>query len=156
MPKYVARNPLPTNQMHLLLSSTILCHINIHLQVKIIIVACRKYKPSYHVFLNTKAPNQLKWTDSEANICLARSQHLVELNLDVTNLMSCNNKVSAVVGSKLNCTRWLLFTFQVGNKSTRQPLYISNKVDKNYFSKQGCINISILHPNFLTPINPSV
>ena len=128
MPKYVTRNPLPTNRMDLLLSSTILCHINIHLIVKIIIVACRKYKPSYHVFLNTKAPNQLKWTDSEANICLVTSQHLVELNLDVTNLISCNNKVSAVVGSKLNCTRWLLFTFQVGNKSTNNLCISATKL----------------------------
>ena len=35
-------------------------------------------------------------------------------------------------------------------------MYISNKVDKIYLSKHGCINTSILHPNFPTTISPSV
>ena len=94
--------------------------------------------------------------DSGTNICLARLQQIAQLNLDITSLKPCNKQVSAVGGSKFSYKKWLPVTSQIENNSTSQPLYISNKVDKIYLSKQGCLDLIILHPNFPTPINTSV
>ena len=77
------------------------------------------------------------FSDPGANICLAGLQHITELNLDVIDWISCNKETFAVEGSKLNCTWWLSVIFQIRNKITQKPLYISNKIDKIYFSKQG-------------------
>lgn len=94
---------------------------------------------------------------SGANTCLTGQQYIAKLNLDVSNLITCNKQISTVGGSRLSCIRWLPITFQIGNKTktTWQPLYI-NILDKIYFRKQGCIDLSILHSNVPTPASSSM
>ena len=95
--------------------------------------------------------------DCGADTCLTGQQYIAQLNLDVFNLTICSKQVSTVGGSKLSCIGWLPITFQIENKTktTWQPLYI-NKLDKIYFSKQECIDLSILHPNIPTPVSSSM
>ena len=111
--------------------------VNIYFLVTIIKVACRKCQPSYHhAILNINTSNKSKWNiflDYGTNICLPEQQYITQLNLDVTKLIT---EVSTVGGSKLTCTGWLPTTYQIGNKTTWQSLYI-NKLDKIYFSKKG-------------------
>ena len=49
--------------------------------------------------------------DSGANICLAGPKQIAQLGLDVPDLIPCNKHVSAVGGSKLNCTGCLPINF---------------------------------------------
>ena len=67
-------------------------------------------------------------------------------------LIPCNKVVTAVGGSKLKCNGWFLIQFQIGTKVTTQPLYIRDKVDRIYFSRQGCLETNIIPPLFAYPM----
>ena len=90
--------------------------------------------------------------DSGAAICLAGTKHLPKLNINMDQLIPCTKVVSAVGGSKLKCNGWLPIKFQIGTQVTTQPLYICDKVDRIYFSCQGCLETNIILPSFLYPM----
>ena len=58
-------------------------------------------------------------------------------------------------GSKLTCHGWLPITFRIGKNTTKQPVYICDKVDRFYFGKKGCIDVNILFQMFPFPMNNS-
>ena len=74
--------------------------------------------------------------DSGASICLAGPQHIAKFNLDTHNLITCYKQIKAVGGSKLICHGWLPITFRTGKNTTKQPVYICDKVDRFYFGKK--------------------
>ena len=90
--------------------------------------------------------------DSGANICLAGPKQLTQLGLTSNHLRPCNRRVTAVGGSTLTCTGWIPVKFEINGFATTQPLFICSKVDRLYFSKQGCIEVNILPHNFPQPI----
>ena len=67
--------------------------------------------------------------DSGASICLAGPQHIAKFNLDTHDLIPCYRQVKAVGGSKLTCHGWLPITLQIGKDTTKQLVYICDKVD---------------------------
>ena len=77
---------------------------------------------------------------------------LINLVFTTINLIPCNKQVTAVGGSKLQCSGWLPITFQLNEHRTNQPLFICDKIDRLYFSKQGCIDLKILLPTFSSPM----
>ena len=94
--------------------------------------------------------------DSGANICLAGPKQLALLGLTSHQLRPCNKRVKTVGGSILTCTGWLPVKFEVEGNATNQPLFICNKVDCLYFSKQGCIETRILPPQYPQPMVHSI
>ena len=94
--------------------------------------------------------------DSGASDCLAGPQHITKLALQQSDFIPCSKQVSAVSRSKLLCMGWSPINFQIGNKTTPQLLYICSKVDRIYFSKQGCIDVNILYHDYPNVISPSV
>ena len=94
--------------------------------------------------------------DSGASVCLAGPQHITKLALQQSDLIPYSKQVSAVSRSKLLCMGWSPINFQIGNKTTPQLLYICSKVDRIYFSKQGCIDVNILYHDYPNVISPSV
>ena len=90
--------------------------------------------------------------DSGANICLAGPKQLTQLGLTPQQLRPCNKRVKAVGGSTLTCAGWIPVKFELAGHATTQPLFICNKVDRLYFSKQGCIELSILPSTFPRPM----
>ena len=94
----------------------------------------------------------LIFPDSGANICLAGTRHLPKLNLQVSQLHPCHKKVQAVGGSILICKGWINVKFVVVGHSTIQPMYFCEKVDRIYFSKQGCKKTNILSSSFPFPM----
>ena len=98
--------------------------------------------------------------DSGANICLAGPKHLHQMGVQPSQLHTCNKAVKAVGGSTLICKGWLPARFEVEGHVTKQPVYICEKVNRLYFSNQGCVQVNILscdypcamHPVFLTHI----
>ena len=101
---------------------------------------------------NSKQANMLIFPDSGASICLAGPQHLIPLGIDMNDLIPCNKSVTAVGGSILKCRGWLPVKFDVDGHKTLQPLYICEKIDRIYFSKTACIDVSIIHDSFPHPI----
>ena len=91
--------------------------------------------------------------DSGAGICLAGTQHLKDLNITTNDLIPCKKKVMAVGGSTLTCRGWLPVKFKIGSKTTQQPLYFCDRVDRIYFSREGCTAVDILPPTFPYPMN---
>ena len=91
--------------------------------------------------------------DSGASICLASTSHLVNLGLKETDLSPCHKKVMAVGGSILTCKGRIEVDFRIGDRSTHQTLYICDLVDRIYFSREGCIDVGILHPSFPYPMD---
>ena len=94
--------------------------------------------------------------DSGASICIAGPHHLDQLGLSVKHLIPSRKIVRAVGGFKLACKGWIPIQFTVGNRSTKQALYICDKVDRIYFSREGCIDIGILPATFPYPMEESV
>ena len=78
------------------------------------------------------------------------------LQIDRSNLINCNQVITAVGGSKLNCYGWLPIQFSINENFTTQPVYICDKVDKIYFSRRGCLETQILPPTFPFPMNSTV
>ena len=56
-------------------------------------------------------------------------------------------------GFQLICHGWLPVQFQIGTYSTKQPLYIYNKVDRIYFSRKGCMDTNIIPKSFPFPMS---
>ena len=109
--------------------------------------------PSLPRHQHKSAPTNMKiFPDSGATVCLANPQHIAQLNLTTQDLIPCTKIVTVVGGSQLTCKGWLPITFQIGNYITKQPVYISNKADRIYFSKQGCVALKLLHPEFPKPM----
>ena len=93
--------------------------------------------------------------DSGASMCLAGPQHIAKFNQDTNDLIPCYKQVKAVGGSKLTCHGWLPVTFRIGKNTTKQPVYICDKVDQFYFGKKGCVDVNILSQVFPFPMNSS-
>ena len=79
-------------------------------------------------------------------------QNIYQLGIHNNNLIPYNKQVTAVGGSKLQCSGWFPITFQLNEHRTNQPLFICDKIDWLYFSKQGCIDLKILPPTFPSPM----
>jgi len=84
------------------------------------------------------AKRMMIFPDSGASICLAGTKHMDKLGIHVNNLLPCLKEVRAVGGSILLCKGWIPVIFSVEGIETKQPLFICNKIDRIYFSKQGC------------------
>jgi len=93
--------------------------------------------------------------DSGADICLAGTKHLENLGIQAEQLTPCCKKVTAVGGSALICKGWIQVEFNIGGNTTRQPLYICDRVDRIYFGRQGCTEVNILPKTFPLPMQPS-
>ena len=63
--------------------------------------------------------------------------------------------MKAVGESKLTCHGWLLITFWIWKNTTKQPVYICDKVDRVCFGKNGCVDVNILSQVFPFPMNSS-
>ena len=97
--------------------------------------------------------------NSGATICLGGLTHLRCMGLSERNLVpSKKKKVHTVGGFSLVCQGWLPVTFEIGGRTTKQTLYICNKIQVIYFSKAACIDVGILPPYFPRPMTspPSV
>ncbi len=90
--------------------------------------------------------------DSDVNICLAGPKQLTQLGLTPQQLCPCNKQVKAISSSTLTCTGWIPIKFELEKHATTQLLFICNKVDRLFFSEQGCIELSILPLTFPRPM----
>ena len=90
--------------------------------------------------------------DSGASICLAGPQHVTQLSAKITDLIPCRKTVRAVGGSTLACIGWIQVEFNIFGNITRQPVYICDKVDRLYFSRNGCSDTGILPASFPFPM----
>ena len=100
-----------------------------------------------------KTTTMMIFPDSGAGICLAGPQHVSKLGVTLESLIPCKKKVTAVGGSVLSCIGWLPAQFRIGSNTTRQPLYICQKIDRIYFSRRGCTEVNILPASFPYPMN---
>ena len=78
--------------------------------------------------------------------------HLSLLGLQENNLIPCDKTVSTVGNYKMKCMGWLPVEFTVGGRSTKQALYICDRIGKIYFSKKACIGVGLL-PEFFPKQN---
>ena len=94
-------------------------------------------------------PTRLKiYPDSDATICLGGLTHLRHMGLSERNMVPSKKKVRTVGGFSLVYHGWLPVMFEIGSRTTKQALYICNKIQVIYFSKAACIDVGILLPCF--------
>ena len=94
---------------------------------------------------NRPSANMYVFPDSGASIYLAGTHHIEKLDVKRNELIPCNKRISVVGGSTLPCIGWVPAEFGVDNQTTKQPLYVCDKVDRIFFSKQACIDTNIYH-----------
>ena len=90
--------------------------------------------------------------DSGASICLGGMKHLQQLGLKPQHLIPCNKIVRAVGNFEFKCDGWLPVVFVVNGRSTKQALYVCERVDRIYFSKAACMDVGILSKDFPVPM----
>ena len=126
------------------------------------IYTSRKSRTSKEIFAKLKpaqSPSHSKFTPFSifpvygVSISLAGPKHLDQLGINYNNLIPCSKQVTAVGGSILQFSRWLPITFQLNRHQTNQPLFICDKIDRLYFSKQRCVDPNILPSTFLYSMN---
>lgn len=93
--------------------------------------------------------------DSGASICLCGPKHLQSLGLSNHNLIPCKKIVKAVGNFKIVCQGWLPVMFDVCGRSTKQALYVCEKVERVYLSKSACMAVGILPFSFPVPMSES-
>ena len=98
------------------------------------------------------AKEMMIFPDSGASICLAGTKHMDKLGISANDLSPCLKEVRAVGGTTLICEGWIPIIFSVDGTETKQPLFICNKIDRIYFSKQGCYATKILPDTFPNPM----
>jgi hypothetical protein len=79
-----------------------------------------------------------------------------KLQLEASQLHPCHKRVAAVGESILICKGWITVKSEINGHSSTQPLYFCDKVDRIYFSKQGCIEANILSSSFPFPMSEKV
>ena len=101
-------------------------------------------------------PKQVRiFPDSGASLCLGGLHHAKALGFDHDSLIPSKKQVKAVGGSMLSCMGWIPARFQIEGHVTEQPLYICKAVDRLYFSRKGCVEVSILPECFPYPMRAS-
>ena len=90
--------------------------------------------------------------DSGASICLGGMKHLQQLGLKPQHLIPCNKIVHAVGSFEFKCDGWLPVVFVVNGRSTKQALYVCERVERIYFSKAACMDVGILSKDFPVPM----
>jgi transposase InsO family protein len=93
--------------------------------------------------------------DSGADICLAGTRHLKTIGVEPELLTPCRKTITAVGGATLTCRGWVQCEFEVGGNTTRQPVYICEKVDRIYFGREACTEVTILPQTFPFPMKES-
>ena len=73
--------------------------------------------------------------DSGATICFRGLQHILNMGLTINNLIPSRNVVRAVGDFTLMCQGSLPVEFILHGKTTKQALYICQKIQHLYFSK---------------------
>ena len=105
-----------------------------------------------HAESTSRKPTTTKvFPDSGATICLAGPVHLLLFMITLSELIPTKKKITVVGGSTLPCLGWVPAVFTIDNVSTTQRLYICDKIDRIFFSKQACIDTHILPPSFPKP-----
>ena len=107
---------------------------------------------------NRKTPPKevLIFPDSGAGICLASPQHAKNLGLKYSDLTPSKKKVVAVGGTTMTCKGSIKVNFKVEDYSTDQILYICDRVDRIYLSRDGCLQLNILPQSFPYPMKNEV
>ena len=52
----------------------------------------------------------------------------------------------------MTCLGWIPIEFHIGNRVSKQALYICDKVDRIYFSRSGCVEVGIIPREFPHPM----
>ena len=104
----------------------------------------------------TTVSNIQIFPDSGADICLGGPKQLQELGIDISELRPTQRRIKAVGGTKLICNGWLPIEFKIGEHTTAQPVYFCEKVDRLYFSRAACIDVTILPPSYPMPMPSNI
>lgn len=89
--------------------------------------------------------------DSGASICLCGPKHLKLLGLSNNHLIKCNKIAKCVGNYRITCHGWLPVEFELCGKTSKQALYVCDKVERVYLSKRGCKALGILPSSFPNP-----
>ena len=88
------------------------------------------------------------YPNSSATICIGGLTHLQHMGRSERNLVPSKKKVCTVREFFLVCKGLLPVSFKIGSQTTKQVLYICNKIQIINFSKAACIDVRILPPCF--------
>ena len=74
------------------------------------------------------------------------------MGLNERHLVKSSKVVRAVGGFAMTCLGWIPMEFHIGNRVSKQALYICDKVDRIYFSRYGCVEVGIIPREFPHPM----
>ena len=74
------------------------------------------------------------------------------MGLNEHHLIKSSKIVKAVGGFVMTCLGWIPIEFRIGNRTSKQALYICEKVDRIYFSRSGCVEVGIISREFPYPM----
>lgn len=96
-----------------------------------------------------KPIEQQVFPDCGVSLCPASFKNISQLNLSPSDLIPCSQRVTAVGGSTIICTHWLLIEFTINGNNSTEPVFVCDNVNHIYLGHQACTDLHIPHPCYL-------
>ena len=90
--------------------------------------------------------------DTGASVCVTGMSILRTLGINVAQLSQTSRRIMTATGGKIYCKGWFRGKLCIGQNSTLQKIYVCENIHRFYLSREGCIDLNIVHKNFPHPM----
>ena len=78
-------------------------------------------------------------------------QQLQLLNIQSSDLITCDHQIAVAGGFTIHATGWLNLTILLNEKSSQQKVYFSTKARRFFLSRQACMELDVVPSSFPFP-----
>ena len=92
------------------------------------------------------------FADTGASLCVAGLFLLKLLGIKLNHLKPTSKRISTATGGRINCRGWFPTQITLNGRKTIENIYVCSNIERVYLSKNGCINLGIVHKGFPNPL----
>ena len=88
------------------------------------------------------------FADTGASLCVTGLSILKLLGIKLSQLKGTSKRIVTATGNKIHCRGWFNARLTLNNHTTLQSIYVCDSISRVYLSKNGCIELGIVHKGF--------
>ena len=96
--------------------------------------------------------NVMAYPDTGATLCVTDLNTLKTLGIRSSQLKPTTRNIITATGSEIICRGCIETHMTIGDRTTKQKLYICDNITRTYLSKTGCTALGIIHKDFPKPL----